>query len=225
MNKKTAWAAALALPMLMTAAAQAQPAAAPGTTVPNAAPGGISPGAPAPAMRAPGNTGPASPAEPSAAGVNPNAPSAPAAGDSASLSAADKRFVMKAAVGGMAEVQLAQLAQQKSQSDNVKQFAQKMIDDHTPNNEQLAKIASGKGVTAPTELDAMHQKEMTKLQALNGAKFDKMYLSGQAKDHLTMLKLFQTEAKSGHDADLKSFAEATIPTIQSHEDMAKSDMK
>ena len=59
----------------------------------------------------------------------------------------------------------------------------------------------------------MHQKEMTKLQALNGAKFDKMYLSGQAKDHLTMLKLFQTEAKNGHDADLKSFAEATIPTI------------
>ena len=222
MNKKTAWVAALALPMLMSVGAQAQPAAAPGTTVPNAAPGGISAGAPAPAMRAPGNTGPASPAQPSSAGVNAN--SATSAGPT-TLSAADKKFVIKAAIGGMAEVQLAQLAQQKSQDEKVKTFAQKMIDDHTPNNAELAKIATGKGMTPPTELDAMHQKEMSKLQALDGAKFDKMYLRGQEKDHLAMLKSFQMEAKSGRDADLKSFAQATIPTIESHEDMAKTDAK
>ena len=222
MNKKTAWLAALALPMLVASGAQAQPAAAPGTPVPNAAPGGISPGAPAPATLAPGNTGPASPAEPSAAGINANA--ATAAGPT-TLSAADKRFVTKAAIGGMAEVQLAQLAQQKSQDDKVKQFAQKMIDDHTPNNEQLVKIASGKGLTPPAEVDAMHRKEMSKLQALDGAKFDRAYLRGQEKDHKAMLKIFQMEAKGGRDADLKSFAETTIPTIESHEEMAQADAK
>jgi len=155
---------------------------------------------------------------------------APATADTASatpadLSAADKRFIQKAAVGGMAEVQVAQLAEQKTQDPTVKAFAEKMITDHTPNNEQLVKLAESKGITPPTGLDAMHQKQMTKLQSLSGKKFDATYLKGQEKDHAMMLKTFKAEAKNGHDPELKQFAQATIPVIEEHEQMAETDAK
>lgn len=135
---------------------------------------------------------------------------------SVNLSAADKKFVEKAAIGGMAEVQLAQLAQQKSQDAGVKDFAQHMIDDHTPNNDQLMKLATAKGITPPAELDSMHQKELDKLQGLDGKKFDHAYIAGQTKDHNAMLKTFQMEQTKGQDADLKAFADQTVPTIQKH---------
>ena len=163
---------------------------------------------------------------------SPSAPAmapAPAAGGSmaaapstAALSAADKKFVMKAASGGMAEVQAAQLAQQKSQDSGVKDFAAKMITDHTAANTQLTTLAGQKGVTVPTALADKDQAEIDKLTKLDGKKFDKMYMKGQVKDHKEMLTLLQKEAKSGKDADLKAFAEQTIPVVQSHLDMAKT---
>jgi len=148
------------------------------------------------------------------------APAAPA-----DLSAADKRFIQKAAVGGLAEVQVAQLAEQKTQNPTVRAFAEKMVADHTPNNEQLVKLAESKGITPPTELDAMHQKQMTKLQSLSGKRFDTTYLKGQEKDHAMMLKTFEAEARNGHDPELKQFAQTTIPVIEAHEHLAETDAK
>jgi putative membrane protein len=196
MINKTLYIAALALPLLSAGPALAQTAA---PTTP------MTPGAAAPSTMAPAT-----------------ADTTPAPAD---LSAADKRFIQKAAVGGMAEVQVAQLAEQKTQDPTVKAFAEKMIADHTPNNEQLIKLAESKGVTPPTELDAMHQKQMTKLQSLSGKKFDATYLKGQEKDHAMMLKTFKAEAKSGHDPDLKQFAQTTIPVIEEHEHLAQTDAK
>jgi putative membrane protein len=168
---------------------------------------------------APATTGTMAPAA-GKMGMQPGGEMAPAA--AAEVSPADKKFVMKAAIGGMAEVQLAQLAEQKSQDQAVKDFAQHMIDDHTPNNEQLMKLATAQGMTPPTELDSMHQKQMTKLQALDGKKFDRAYLKGQTKDHEAMLKVFQAEQTGGKDAELKAFAEQTIPVIQKHLSMVPS---
>jgi putative membrane protein len=196
MMNKTLYAAALALPLLSAGPALAQ-AASPTTP--------MTPGAAAPSTMAPAT-----------------ADTTPAPSD---LSAADKRFIQKAAVGGMAEVQVAQLAEQKTQDPTVKAFAEKMIADHTPNNEQLVKLAESKGVTPPTELDAMHQKQMTKLQSLSGTKFDTLYLKGQEKDHAMMLKTFEAEAKNGHDPELKQFAQTTIPVIEEHEHLAQTDAK
>jgi putative membrane protein len=137
------------------------------------------------------------------------------------LSAVDQAFVQKAAQGGIAEVQLAQTAQQKTQSEQVKQFAQKMIDDHTPNNEQLVKLATTLGVTPPTEPDAMQQKMALRLETMSGSKFDRAYIHGQIQAHETMLKLFRNEAAHGQDPQLKSFAEQTVPVIQEHLSMAQ----
>lgn len=147
----------------------------------------------------------------------------PAVGSEGALSKGDSRFIDKAASAGMAEVQEAQLAQQKSQDPKIKDFAQTMITDHTAANQQLAAIAQKKGVTVPASLDAKDQKELDKLQNLSGAKFDRAYMKGEAKDHQAVLKLLQKEEKDGKDADLKSFATQTIPTIQKHIDLVKAD--
>ena len=197
MKKTLAFTAALIMPLMLSAAASAQMAAT--------------------GAQSPSSMAPASPAM--------NAPSSSMAAtgsSSAALAPKDKLFAVKAAQGGMAEVQLAQLAQQKSQDETVKKFAQAMIDDHTPNNEKLMKIAASKGVAAPTELDPMSQKMMTKLQALNGKPFDTAYLKGQVRAHKVELKLMENESKNGKDADLKAFADETAPVVQKHITMAQT---
>lgn len=143
-------------------------------------------------------------------------------GGDKSLSHADKKFVDEAAMAGMAEVQAAQLALQKGSSDDVKQYAQHMIDDHTKANDQLKQIAQQKGVQLPTEMDRHHKSEMNKLNKLSGAEFDKAYLKGEVGDHKKVVSLFEKEAKNGKDADLKQFASQTVPTLQDHLKSAQS---
>jgi putative membrane protein len=203
MTTKLAWAAALLLSTTLAANAQAP---APSTATP--------PTPAAPPAAASTNTVPEATA---------SSPAPMAATSTAKLSKSDRKFIMTAASAGMAEVQAAQLAEQKSQDATVKEFAQKMITDHTANNKQLASLAEQKGITVPTTLEAKDQKQLDALAKLDGTKFDKMYLKDQVRDHETVLKLMQKEAADGKDADLKSFAETTTPVIQQHLDMAKQD--
>ena len=132
------------------------------------------------------------------------------------LAAADASFIQTAAQGGMAEVQMAQLAEQNSKSKSVKAYADQMIKDHTPANDQLKQIATTKGATVPAGVNDDQQKMMAMLQGEKGRKFDHDYIAGQIAGHQDMLTAFQTEAASGTDTDLKSFASQTVPTIQEH---------
>jgi putative membrane protein len=168
---------------------------------------------------------PASTMAPAGAGPSKSAPAdtSSTAATTSEVSASDKKFVEKAASGGMAEVQAAQLAQQKADDQKVKDFAQQMITDHTAANQQLTTLAQKKGITIPSDLSASDQTQLDKLGKLDGKKFDKAYMKDQVKDHQAMLTLLQKEAKSGKDADLKSFAEQTVPTVQKHLEMAQSD--
>ncbi len=160
-------------------------------------------------------------APPNSAMMAPPAASAMAPAGSATLSKVDQEFVTKAAQGGLAEVQMAQLAQQKG-DDGVKTFAQEMISDHTPANAKLAKLATSKGLTPPTDPSAAQLKMLAKLQGLSGDKFDKTYISGQVRAHEAMLKLFERESTNGKDPDLKAFADSTVPVIQKHITMAQN---
>ena len=128
----------------------------------------------------------------------------------------DVKFADEAAIGGMAEVQLGQLAAQKGASDEVRQFGQRMVDDHSKANQDLMQVASGKGLALPTALDAKHQADVTKLSGLSGDKFDKAYVDMMLKDHKKDVGDFQKESTSGADADIKSFATRTLPTLQDH---------
>jgi len=140
----------------------------------------------------------------------------------AKVSSADKSFVEKAAIGSMAEVQMGRLAQQKAGSDQVKQFGTRMVDDHSKANDDLKQVASHKGITLPSDLDAKHKNKMAKLEKLSGAQFDRAYMDDMVADHKEDVAEFQKQSSSGKDGDLKGFASKTLPTLQDHLKMAQS---
>jgi len=140
----------------------------------------------------------------------------------ASMSSPDRDFLMDAAMGGLMEVELGRIAAQKGMSDSVKQFGQRMVDDHSKANEELMSLASSKGVTLPTALDEKHQKDVTKLSAMSGAEFDRAYSKMMLSDHTKDVKEFEKQSTRGADPDLKAFASKTLPTLQEHLQMARS---
>jgi len=140
----------------------------------------------------------------------------PAAASAAPLAGADKNFVLEAANGGLAEVELAKLAQERGQSQSVKQFAQKMIDDHGKANTELSQLAAKKSVTLPAEPAAKQKAIKEKLAKLSGADFDKQYMAQMCKDHESTVALFKKESKQGKDADLVAWVNQTLPTLEGH---------
>jgi putative membrane protein len=139
----------------------------------------------------------------------------------ASASSADQAFVRKAAMGGLAEVELGRLAQQKASSDEVKQFASRMVQDHSKSNDELKQVASAKGIEVPSALDMKHKNDYDRLNKLSGAEFDRAYMSHMVDDHRKDVADFKKEADSGKDADIKSFAAKTLPTLQEHMQLAQ----
>jgi putative membrane protein len=144
------------------------------------------------------------------------------AAQSNTLTKGDRAFIEKAAKGGVAEVELGNLAQQKAQNQQVKDFAARMVQDHSKANEELKSIASAKGVAVPAEMDKSVLKEKEKLEKLAGAKFDREYMSHMVKDHKKDVKEFANEAKNAKDGDVKNFAAATLPTLQEHLKLAQA---
>jgi putative membrane protein len=138
------------------------------------------------------------------------------------LSSQDQKFIMEAAAGGMEEVELGRLAVQKAASTDVKNFGQRMVDDHGKANAQLKSIAAQKGVTLPAALPADKKRDMDHLSKLSGAEFDKMYMSHMLKDHKKDVSEFEKQASKGNDSSVKSFAQQTLPTLREHMKMAQS---
>ena len=141
--------------------------------------------------------------------------------DAKTSASADSAFMHTAAIGGMAEVELGKLAVANATSSDVKQFAQRMVDDHSKANDELKALAAQKNVKLPAELDAKHKAVVDKLAKQKGAGFDAAYMSEMVNDHNTDVALFQKESKSGKDAETKAWAAKTLPTLQEHQKMAK----
>ena len=141
----------------------------------------------------------------------------------ASVDLATKNFVLKAAKGGLAEVEFGRLAAEKASDPDVKQFGQKMVDDHSKANDELKSIAQQKGITLPTELDAKDKRTRDHLAKLSGAAFDRAYMSDMVKDHTKDVADFRKESKSGKDSDVKAFAGKTLPTLEEHLKLARED--
>ncbi|HEX4112018.1 MAG TPA: DUF4142 domain-containing protein [Stellaceae bacterium] len=134
---------------------------------------------------------------------------------------ADKSFAIKAAASGMTEVAEARIALGKSQNGDVKSFAQRMDKDHTQANNELMQIAQGEGLKLPTTPSKKDQAQATKLSNLSGANFDQAYVKDQVAAHEQAVALFKKESQSGKDANLKSFATKTLPTLEDHLQMAQ----
>jgi len=140
----------------------------------------------------------------------------PRANAATTVSTADKDFILAAAQGGMTEVKLGELAAQKGMRDDVKEFGQMMVKDHTAINDDLKALAAQKGVTLPDNLDAKHQGMVDKMAALTGSEFDDAYIAGMIKDHKMDAKEFKAESAETKDADIKSFVDKSILVVDGH---------
>ena len=154
-----------------------------------------------------------------------DSPKASAATTKSRPAMGDAHFAKEAAQGGMAEVKLGQLAQEKGSSDTVKRFGKRMVDDHSKAGDKLKEVASRENITLPTELSAKDQATYDRLSKLNDAAFDRAYARDMVKDHETDVAAFQKEASGGKDDSLKSFASETLPTLEDHLKQAKEMMK
>jgi putative membrane protein len=129
-----------------------------------------------------------------------------------------QNFVTKAAIGGMFEVQSSKVAQDKLQDPNLKDFARKMISDHGAANAKLESIAGEQKLQVPADLDAAHKGDVEKLQSAS-APVDASYADMQKTAHADAVSLFESYAKDGDNAALKSFASETLPTLKMHQEM------
>ena len=136
--------------------------------------------------------------------------------DSRKATISDAEFAKKAAQGGMAEVKFGQLAEQNGSNAAVKQFAQRMVEDHTKANNQLKQAAAKEDFSLPVDLDPKDQATYDVLAKLSGAAFDKAYARDMIRDHQEGIANFNSEANSGRKSAIKDLAEQTLPTLQDH---------
>lgn len=134
----------------------------------------------------------------------------------------DRTFAEQAAAGGMAEVALGEMARQKGKADAIRQFGEHMVTDHTKANDELKQIASAKGLSLPAEPTSQQKSDAARLQKLEGDAFDRAYAAQMVGDHVKTVSLFEKEAKSGKDAELKAFAAKTLPNLREHLKMARA---
>lgn len=142
------------------------------------------------------------------------------------ISTADERLMMQLAQVNIAEINAGKLAEQKSSNDQVKAFAKKLVDDHTKALDDLKQLAMSKGVNLPSEPNRQQQAMENKLSALSGEKFDNQYVDQSgSRAHKETHRLLQRVRSKASDADLKAYANKIMPTIESHQQLAKDTSK
>jgi putative membrane protein len=139
----------------------------------------------------------------------------------AELASQDLQFAQEAAMGGLKEAALGGLARQRAEDHQVMQFGQRMVQDHGQTNERLMAIAEEKGIQLPQELPDDVQQSYEDLQQLSDAGFDQAYMDEMVTDHENSVELFERQAQSGQDPDLRAFAEESLPTLREHLQLAE----
>lgn len=134
-------------------------------------------------------------------------------------------FMVKAADGGMTEVRLGELAQQKATNQQVKDYGTMLIHDHSAANDKVKALAAQRNVTLPTAPGNEHQESIDKLAKRTGKDFDKAFIDAMVDDHEKDISMFKDASNKVNDADVKSFVDNTLPTLQMHLDHAKTIQK
>ena len=140
----------------------------------------------------------------------------------APVSEEDSKFAVMAASGGMMEVQVGELAQQKAASQRVKDFGAMMVRDHTKANDELKNLAGMKNITVPPAPGEDHMDQITNLSKKSGREFDREYMKMMVDDHQEDIDEFEKCSNNSKDADLKAFAAKTLPVLRTHLDSAKA---
>lgn len=131
------------------------------------------------------------------------------------------KFVKKAMQDSVAEVQICQLAMQRSQNPDVRQFAERMIHDHTQIGDEIKQLAARKSIELPQNIGAEKKLTSEKLERFSGSDFDKDFTNHNVEDHQGDVKDFKEQVGTGTDADVKAFAAKTLPMLQMHLQMSK----
>jgi len=140
-------------------------------------------------------------------------------GTAAKASKADERFLTEALQGDLAEVKMGELAQQKGQSDRVKEFGQTLVKDHGDHSKKLQQLGQQLGVTMPTEPNSKQKSDYEKMNKLSGAQFDREFAKHMVDDHKKDISKYQAEAK--RQGPIGDLAKQTVPTLQQHLQMAQ----
>ncbi|GAA6614376.1 DUF4142 domain-containing protein [Scytonema sp. NUACC26] len=138
------------------------------------------------------------------------------------LNSFDKQFVTAAAQGNLTEVELGKLALKQASQTEVKQFAERMIQDHTQAYNQLKLLAGQQNIAFPTAIGKQNQETLTKLSKLSGSTFDQTYMNTMVEAHTKTLSLFEQEGQQGSNPALKAWAAKIIPTVKEHLQIARS---
>jgi len=134
-------------------------------------------------------------------------------------------FLVKAANGGMAEVKLGEIAQQKATNPKVKDFGSMMVHDHSSDNDKVKTLAAQRNVTLPTAVSDESQKDIDDCSRKSGRDFDKAYINAMVKKHQATIDMFEKAANTINDADVKTFINNTLPKVKEHLDSAKAIQK
>ena len=132
-------------------------------------------------------------------------------------SADDAQFVMKASVGNTFEVEEAKVALERATDQRLKDFAQRMVNDHSDAMNKLMDSAGKAGQKSEMMLDAPHQAMVDNLKTYNGAEFDKVYTADQVAAHAETVALLSDYNQNGQNSDLKSWAKKTLPVVKDHQ--------
>ena len=128
---------------------------------------------------------------------------------------------MAAAVAGMGEVEVSRVAEEKSQDQEVQQYARKMIEDHTKANQELMELARSKNVQLPQQPEIKDIATVAALAGCDSSKFDQAYIDQQEAAHVIAVGLFKAETEQGRDAEIREWAETTLPKLEQHLQMAR----
>lgn len=137
------------------------------------------------------------------------------------LNGSDKLFIRQAAIGGQAEVELGKLAQQKGNSEAVRDFGKRMVSDHSEAHDQLMRLHKDADASIPKEPDPEHKRIRDELNKASGKDFDVAYLASQIRNHQKTANLLLWEISFGQSADLTKYAADTLPTVMEHLEIAK----
>lgn len=139
-----------------------------------------------------------------------------------SVAAPDAAFAIEAAEHGLAEVSVAELALERAQRDELRDFARRMVADHGAMNAELTRLAVAKRVTLPLSQSAGDQAERARLADLPPDLFDSAYAARAVADHQRAAALFERQRDEGKDVELTAFATRTLPTLREHLNAARS---
>ncbi len=133
----------------------------------------------------------------------------------------DEFFMLLASQLNAAEIETGRLAVERAEDPEVRQFAERMIEDHTRANEELKRLAERKGISLPSRPDETHRLLASHLEELDGETFDREYISAMVADHAAALSMMQDRARISQDPEIREFADRQVPIFREHLQMAQ----